>query len=223
MIQHLTTGSMSTNTYILKTSDSQCMVIDPGGDTHTIINNCRDSGLQPSLILCTHGHFDHTAGVPSLQRQITDNFGIQPEIAIHNADRHFLGTSAYQAQKEEFSILGQEGLMFLDSIFEEPPEPTILLSDNQVLLQTGLSVIHTPGHTNGCICLYDNDNSILISGDTLFAGGIGRTDFASGNTTQLLSSITNKLMKLPQDTVVYPGHGDTSTIGHEVKTNPFLK
>ncbi len=180
------------------------MVIDPGADGEQIKNILDKNNLKLKYILNTHGHADHIGANKFLKKHFPE-----AKIFIHSKDAKML-TNAY----ENFSK--QMGLAITS------PSVDILLEDNQEI-EFGnqiIKVIYTPGHTQGGVCfLLDN---ILFSGDTLFASSIGRTDLNGGSTHQLLLSIKEKLFILPENTKVYPGHGEETNIGKEIKTNPFL-
>lgn len=181
-------------------------VIDPGGDENTILAEVENMGVSVEYIIATHGHPDHVCG----NRKIQEATGAK--IIMHSADELFFGKSDV---KKYFSMLGLEASPPADIEVEEGDEITI----GEVKLQ----VIHTPGHTPGGMSLYNAPD--LITGDTLFVGGLGRTDFPGGSHEELLTSIRTKLLVLPAETIVWPGHGyggHQSTIGEEKRTNPFL-
>ena len=181
-------------------------VIDPGGDENTILAEVEKMGVSVEYIIATHGHPDHVCG----NRKIQEATGAK--IIMHSADEQFFGKSEV---KQYFSMLGLEASPAADIEVEEGDEITI----GEVKLQ----VIHTPGHTPGGMSLYNAPD--LITGDTLFVGGLGRTDFPGGSHEELLSSIRTKLLVLPAETIVWPGHGyggHQSTIGEEKRTNSFL-
>lgn len=185
---------------------NEAAIIDPGGDEDKILGLCRENGLSVKYIIDTHGHPDHVCG----NGRIKEATGAQ--IIIHGEDALFF----WQPEiKEYFSMLG----------LPESPEPDILVKDGDIITigRDELLVIHTPGHTPGGISLYSKPN--CFTGDTLFVGGVGRTDFPGGSTQELLQSIQSRLLTLPPDTIVWPGHGyggSKSTINEEAKSNPFL-
>jgi hydroxyacylglutathione hydrolase len=181
-------------------------VIDPGGDEKKILAEIKAKGYVVDYIIATHGHPDHVCG----NRKIQEATGAK--IVMHKADSLFFNKPEVQ---NYFAMLGMEPSPPTDREVEE--------GDMIVIGATSFKVIHTPGHTPGGMCLYNAPN--LITGDTLFVGGIGRTDFPGGSHEELLTSIRTKLLILPPETVVWPGHGyggSKSTIGEEKKSNPFF-
>jgi hydroxyacylglutathione hydrolase len=181
-------------------------VVDPGGDEDRILAEVKKAGLTVEYIICTHGHPDHVCG----NRRIKEATGAA--IIMHSADAAFFGQAEI---RNYFSMLGLE-----------PSPPVDRLVEDGDIIEIGeerLEVIHTPGHTPGGICLLCGSD--LLTGDTLFVGGIGRTDFPGGSHQELMDSIRTRLGSLPGDTVVWPGHGyggSKSTLGEELRTNPYL-
>lgn len=207
-ITQLTVGSMGVCCYILACDDTnQALAIDPGGDEQLILGHCREKNLQLKMLLCTHGHPDHVAANAALKE------ATGAEIIMHREDAAFFGKPEVE---QYFSMLG----------LPPSPPPDRLVGDGDIIELGGikLEVIHTPGHTPGGICLYSAPH--LFSGDTLFVGAVGRTDFPGGDTATLVESIRRRLLVLPPDTVVWPGHGyggSRSTIAAEAAENPFLQ
>ncbi|MFC1988814.1 MBL fold metallo-hydrolase [Chloroflexota bacterium] len=201
IIERLGLGMYATNCYIVaEEASKEAIIIDPGDGANQILTKVGDSGLKVKLILLTHGHFDHIGAL----KEVKEATGA--EIALHADD-----AEGFQA-----------GHPFGPFSHEPPPPPDRLLQDGDSINigNLSLSVIHTPGHTPGGICLLGE--GALFSGDTLFNLGIGRSDFPGGDIAQLMESIYNKLMTLPDETAVYPGHGSSTTIGAERHGNPFL-
>ena len=183
----------------------QGVVVDPGDDADRILAQVQQHGLKIVAIINTHGHFDHVGA----NRQLTQATGAP--LYIHQADAPMLERVAKTA-----AMYGLPG--------ENSPQPDHLLEDG-MLIEFGthrLQVIHTPGHTPGGCCLYLEPENKLIAGDTLFADGVGRTDLPGGSHQQLVASIKTRLFILPDQVQVYPGHGPTTTIGHEKRHNPYL-
>jgi len=199
-------GPLGVNCFVLGCgATGQGVVVDPGGDVEQILASIRKRGLSVVSIINTHGHFDHVGG----NRQLQAATGA--ELLIHPADEPMLARVA--------GVAGMYGLQA-----ENSPAPDRLLEDG-MLLSFGnrqLRVIHTPGHTPGGCCLYLESEQKLISGDTLFADGVGRTDLPGGSHAQLVNSIRSRLFTLPPQVQVWPGHGPATTIGHEQQHNPYL-
>jgi hydroxyacylglutathione hydrolase len=206
-IDHLILGSFQTNCYVLRSSDTakDCLIIDTGLQSGRLIEFLRQHSLNPVAVVLTHGHPDHAAGVAALR----DNF---PDIKvyIHKLDAEMLT----EAQSMGIPMGGT---------FSTGPTD-LLIEAEGVIEQAGikLQILHTPGHTPGGICLYSEDEGIVFTDDTLFADSVGRTDLG-GNMAQLIKSIREKLLTLPDDTNVYPGHGPVTTIAHEREHNQFLQ
>jgi len=205
ILKSLEVSSFATNCYIIGSETSrQGIIIDPGDEAERILKEVRDSDLDIKIIVLTHGHSDHTAALKEVKE------GTAAPIAIHAED---VGTLKQK-------LLG----VFMGAGFKSPPPPDRLLNDGDVVSVSGLelTVIHTPGHSRGSICLLGD--GVLFSGDTLFNGSIGRSDLpgSGGNHEQLIESIRNRLLVLDDAIKVYPGHGPDTTIGAERRGNPFL-
>lgn len=199
-------GPLGVNCFVLGCeATGHGVVVDPGGDVEQILAAIQKRGLAVVSIINTHGHFDHVGG----NRQLKSATGA--ELLIHPADELMLTRVA--------SVAGMYGLQA-----ENSPPPDRLLEDGMLLTfgNQQLRVIHTPGHTPGGCCLYLESEQKLISGDTLFADGVGRTDLPGGSHAQLVDSIRTRLFTLPPQVQVWPGHGPATTIGHEQQHNPYL-
>jgi glyoxylase-like metal-dependent hydrolase (beta-lactamase superfamily II) len=210
-ITRLVVGPIATNCWIYPVSETQAAVIDPGDEADTIISALKELSLTPKFILLTHGHFDHIAALPALAEKYAAE---KPEIAIHKADSEYLGDGAYAAHS--ISIKAATGDASLIKAFFPSsgaiPAATRLLEEGDVI--GPFTVLHTPGHTPGSSVFWDKEERVLFSGDTLFAGGYGRTDLPGGNGEQLAASL-NRLFTLDGDINVFPGHEDVTTIGAE--------
>jgi glyoxylase-like metal-dependent hydrolase (beta-lactamase superfamily II) len=201
----LPTGPLDVNCYIVGCEKTgKAAVIDPGGHADAIRERLKKHGLELAVVINTHGHFDHIGGNADL---LADSGA---ELMIHPADRFLLDNVSDHARAF--------GLTAAPS-----PAPSRELNDGDVISvgELTLKVIHTPGHSPGGICLLVGD--YLIVGDSVFAGSIGRTDLPGGNYDQLISSIKSRLLTLPDDTRIFPGHGPASTIGDEKLYNPYLQ
>lgn len=204
ILESLPTGPLQVNCYILACEATRhAAVIDPGGDAQLILQRLQQLNLQLQMVINTHGHFDHIGG----NRELLEATGV--DLLLHRDDQELLTKAAAHAAG-------------YGMVTEQSPAPQRLLVGGETLTlgELQIKVLHTPGHTPGGICLYVGDQ--VIVGDTLFAGSIGRTDLPGGNHQQLIDSIQQQLMPLPEATVAHPGHGPATTIGREKTDNPFL-
>jgi glyoxylase-like metal-dependent hydrolase (beta-lactamase superfamily II) len=205
ILKTLVTGPFATNCYILGSESSrEGMIIDPGDEAREILKSVEDLGLDIKVIVLTHGHLDHIGAL----KEVAEATGA--EVAIHRSD-------AEPLQGQYHSLGAMFGLAYP---VPSPPERLLGEGDTLDIDELRFSVLYTPGHTLGGICLLGE--GVVFTGDTLFNSGIGRTDLPGGSYTELMNSIHDKLLALPDDTVVYPGHGPGSTIGAERRANPFL-
>ena len=207
LIKQMTVGSMAVCCYLVACEKTgKAMMIDPGGNEDELLALIKKEEVTLEYIVNTHGHPDHVCGNGPI-RQATDAI-----IVMHAADAVFFSRPE---AKQYFSMLG----------LPASPPPGLLVKDGDILRVGSLSfeVIHTPGHTPGGICLYSPPH--LFTGDTLFVGALGRTDFPGGDLRTFMDSIRQRLLTLPDETIVWPGHGyggSRSTIGEEKRSNPFL-
>jgi len=207
-IQQLIVGSMGVCCYIASCpATKQAAVVDPGGDIPKILNAVRQGGLTVRSIIATHSHPDHICGVAELKAALPG-----APFIMHKDEAAFL---ARADAGHFFAIFGMSEAPVCDR--------TVVDGDRITVGDEAFTVIHTPGHTPGGMCLLCGDD--LLTGDTLFVQGIGRTDFPGGSFDQLMNSIQERLFSLPDRTRVWPGHGyggNQSTIGAEKRDNPFL-
>lgn len=201
----LQVGPLMVNCYIVHDSEN-CIIIDPGDEPEKIINYIKNSGMKPLAIFNTHGHFDHIGAVKKLKEE----FGIK--FYIHENDVFLVKEAASHG-------------VFFGFMNVEIPEVDEYVKDGDEYRfgELSFNVIHTPGHSPGGVCYYFEKENIIFSGDTLFELSIGRTDFPYGDIDELIHSIKNKLFILGNDVIVYPGHGEKTTIKKERDNNMFLK
>ena len=198
---------LSANTYIIIDDQLKCVVVDPGKEDKKVVEYIKNSNLSLVAILLTHGHFDHIGGVAALSK------AFNAPVYIHKKDREFLTNPNYN---------GSDRYSRKNIVVDKDVEIKDIVDEGTLnLLNHPIQVIETPFHTPGSVCYYLKDENILISGDTLFFESIGRSDFPLSNPSLIPSSLA-KLMSLKDETIVYPGHGPETTIGHEKKQNSFV-
>lgn len=204
----LPVGPLQCNCSILGDETSlEAIVVDPGDEIARIVAVLDKHNLTVKQIVITHAHIDHIAGAQRLKRltgaPILYNQNDLPLVKMMDVQASWLGIPTP----------------------EVPAAPDDTLDDGKLISITGLSgsILHTPGHTQGSVCLYLPDQTLLLAGDTLFAGSVGRTDLPGGDTHQLLTSIHDRLLTLPDEVTVIPGHGNRTSIGAERESNPFLQ
>ncbi len=196
--------------FLISSKTRHTAIIDPGGSEILLKSIITNHSLKPQKILLTHGHFDHIGAVDDLCEYSVPNIK-NPALMIHREDEEFLRRADQSALKFGLRM--------------EPVHSSVTeyLTDGQIIMidDIEIHVIHTPGHSRGSVCFYLPREGYLISGDTLFEEGIGRTDLPGGSYETLLESIQGKLFALPDNVTVIPGHGDFTTIGHEKTGNPY--
>lgn len=197
-------GALETNCYLVYCEETlQCAVVDPGAEPERIFLEIAEAELKPVVIINTHGHVDHIGA----NRDMKDHFGVP--LYIHAADSPMLG----KIQQLELSLfLGAK---------DSPPADHLMSDAEEIKIGNSvLRVLHTPGHSPGSVSLLGD--GFLLSGDTLFLEGVGRTDLPGGSQKQLEQSLREKVMTLPDETVILPGHGPLTSVGQERVNNPFI-
>lgn len=204
-IQIYVVGPVQTNCYFAINDDTkEVLIIDPGASAKQLAEKVKEQGLKPVAILLTHGHFDHILAAEAIR------------------DRYQI--PIYACQKEEKTLQDPKINLTAYHMDSYTLKADVYLTDLQAVELAGFSVqmIETPGHTAGSCCYYLKDEGVLFSGDTVFCGSVGRTDFPEGSTAAIVESLHRLLDALPDDTEVYPGHDASTTIGYEKRYNPFV-
>ncbi len=213
LVRSFAAPMFATNCWVIASGRGQeCIIVDPGmpdisAEIEMIV---AEEGLKPVASLMTHGHLDHTFSIQAL----ADGYGIPAY--IHSEDRRFVAEPA--------GIHGPQFIETLSGMTFSEPKDLRSLREGEVVEIVGLSIraIHAPGHTKGSLMFMINEEA-LLSGDVLFAGSIGRTDLPTGSSSDMKSSLTKKVLTLPDEIRVLPGHGAETTIQYERKNNPYLK
>jgi hydroxyacylglutathione hydrolase len=211
MLERLRVGPIGENAYIVPDGSGSCLIVDPGDEAHRILAFLDSRSLRPSCIVATHGHLDHIGALPELLLAWSER-GQSVPVAVHALDAPYFGKEGERTNRELFAAI--RALGYFRTYWKPIPAPGILLADGDVVPGSSFSVIHTPGHTKGSICLYDAARALLFSGDTLFQDGVGRTDGPDSDPALLDASIA-RLFALPPETSVFPGHGEPTSIGRE--------
>ncbi|GIN85489.1 hydroxyacylglutathione hydrolase [Heyndrickxia sporothermodurans] len=205
--QRIPLGILQTNCYLLVGNNHECIVIDPGDEGDKLLSIINEQKLNPIAILLTHAHFDHIGAVDTIRS------AFQIPVYVHTKESEWLTNPA---------LNGSSIFMMGKSLTQEPADKLI---NNETSLSIGrfkIDVFETPGHSPGSISFYIKELAVIFAGDTLFLNSIGRTDLPGGNHQQLINSIESKLLSLPEETMVLPGHGEETLIKHEKVSNPFL-
>lgn len=242
-IDTLVLGAMATNCYLVMNQETkQTIIIDPGAEPERVIRKIEEAGSIPEAILLTHGHFDHIGAAEALRNYYSS-------VGIKRAEHGILNSKPEEKWETSDDVLGcaeegketshgvlicslqqekeicSSGQLNLSSAFGNgfTVAPDRFFEDGETVSMAGVKirVLHTPGHTAGGACYYIEEEKTLFSGDTLFCCSVGRTDFPTGSMRELRNAIHTKLFVLPDDTLVLPGHGESTSIGYEKKYNPY--
>ena len=204
-VERFLTGILSTNCYVAWNEQTkEAVIVDPAAYSKKLAEFLREEGLKPQAVLLTHGHFDHIMGLDALLEEYP------VPVYVHEAEKGLIADP-----KTNLSLTYTNGYVFEDATY---------VTDCQKIAAAGVTfeVLFTPGHTSGGCCYYAETENMLFSGDTLFRCSVGRSDLPTGDETTLIRSIKEKLLVLPENTVVYPGHMAATTIQTEKTANPFL-
>ncbi len=208
-IKNFIFNEISTNCFVLYDDTLECIIVDPGcnceREQENLTTFIKNNNLKPVYVLNTHGHFDHVFGNAWVKHYF------RLSVIMHADDLELIQHADKYAGLFGFEI-------------NKPPLPDRFVThgDHVQFGNSQLEIIHVPGHSQGSVCLYSKEDRFVLCGDVLFNGSIGRCDLPGGNHFLLVQGIKEKLLILPHDTVVWPGHGPSTTIGHEYDTNPFL-
>jgi len=202
-------GPVQTNCYIVSNKNKECLIFDPGEEADRIIKAIRSNNLKPLAIFLTHAHFDHIGAVDAVRK------AFDVPLWIHEKEVSWLGDPTKNGSSKYAALP--------DYIVDAPADENIIKKEQLFeIREFYFKAIFTPGHSPGSISYIFENDGFAIVGDTLFEQGVGRTDLIGGSTKTLLTSIHDKLLTLPEDTIIYPGHGNYTTVGAEMETNPFL-
>lgn len=221
MVERIVVGLMNTNAYLYSEWKKECIIVDPGGDKVKIIEHMTMKNLRPRGIIFTHGHLDHISAAIEIQRHF-DLMDLKVPVAVHEADARFFGRGAMKRHQKSIAKVESTESEYYEHSAGDLPVPDVLVHDGDRVFDSDLTVIHTPGHTPGSICLYSESQELLFSGDTLFFEGIGETDLSTKEKAQLLNSIRSRVLTLPGTIRVFPGHGPFTSVERELLHNPHL-
>lgn len=204
-IENLVVGFLKTNCWIVYDESGTALIIDPGDEEKKIIRSVNALGVKPAAILLTHGHFDHYLAAESIAREFSCSIWLNEKDLLYAADP-----------------VGFYSEVMIEPVSGIKPDRTFTGDETFSFGEMKVQFIHTPGHSPGSTSFYLEQEKKLFTGDTLFKNSIGNTGFAGGSYDQMMESL-KKLMKLPDEVEVYPGHGPTTTIGNEKLSNPFVQ
>ncbi|MBD8071344.1 MBL fold metallo-hydrolase [Bacillus sp. PS06] len=205
--QRIPLGPLQTNAYLLSNNHKECVIFDPGGDGDRLISMIQKQQLKPLAVLLTHAHFDHIGAVDDVRK------AWDIPVYVHEKEKSWLNDP---------SLNGSQFFIPDGGVSVQGPDQLIHNEGEFKVGSFSFTLFHTPGHSPGSLSYYVKELEVVFSGDALFQGSIGRTDLPGGNQQQLLKSIHDKLLNLPEETIVLSGHGAETTIGSEMDFNPFL-
>jgi len=209
-IERFTFNTFAVNTYVLYDETGEAVIVDAACyepfENQGLSDFIQDAGLKIVRNINTHCHIDHILG----NQYVFGKYGIRPE---------------YHREGHPFFVQAKDIALNFGFTLDEIPEPAAYIADGDEIRfgKSSLKVLYTPGHADGSVCFYSSADGFVITGDVLFRDTVGRTDLPSGDFDKLMNSIKTRLFTLPEDTVVYPGHGPETTIGYEMVNNPFIK
>jgi hydroxyacylglutathione hydrolase len=196
------------------------MIIDPGADADQILHRLEVLNVVPTAIVFTHGHIDHTGAAQAIVEHYAER-ELKVDVGIHRSDRQYLPPKGKETNLAMLKPLGPQAIKAFRELYTSLPKPTFFLKDGDAILDTDFVTIHTPGHSQGSVCIYSEERASLFSGDTLLSTAVGRTDIVGADLKKLIKSIRNILFELPPETRLFPGHGPLSTMEREIAHNPF--
>ncbi|KKD43092.1 MBL fold metallo-hydrolase [Bacillus sp. FSL L8-0167] len=199
-------GYVQANAYIWKNEQGECLIFDPGGEAQKLISYVKEKQLTPLAVLLTHAHFDHIGA----SDEVREEWGVP--LYVHENEKEWLTNAELNGSAR---LIG-------NGITVKEAEKLITSEGTLQIGSFTLEMFHTPGHSPGSVSYYSAEEGFVISGDTLFEGGIGRTDLVGGSQEVLLQSIHQKLLSLPESTLVLSGHGGETTVLTEQEQNPFI-
>lgn len=214
LIETLQLGPVETNCYIFSPDNKRAVIIDPATDGDEILAHVGALGLEPVAVVNTHGHLDHIGANAAIKAAIC------VPIMVGEKDAPYLGPGAEAIHRQDALVIGLEAVAMFQEFYAASPPADVLLREGDEVARAGLVVVDTPGHTAGGISLVAE--GISFTGDALFAGSIGRTDLCGGDERLLISSVKAKILSLPPDTELLPGHGPATTVAAERAHNPFF-
>ena len=221
-LRHIIVGMIETNCYLCGADDSDaCVVIDPGDEAESILYAAHVDNKKIAAVLLTHGHYDHIGAISGLRKALASKKSTDPQKPEYEPNEGF---KVYALKAEEQVITNPAVNLSLKHNFPFAEKADVYLDDGDAFTLAGLEfkIISTPGHTIGSSCYYVEKENVLFSGDTLFQMSVGRTDFPTSSTRMLVESVRNRLFTLPDNTMVYPGHGPETDIYFEKHNNYYV-